>query len=90
MPVFFIYPIYTLALVFLVFFIVPRKEIRILASYSIFLGGIIDICLIIIVTHLLGIGGYINYGPFGSFGMPFFPPISWVAYFTLFFYFLPR
>lgn len=26
---------------------------------------------------------YLNFEPFGAFGLPFFVPLSWVAYFTL-------
>lgn len=82
-PLYLIYIIYTFTLGILAFAVVPRSEIRRLSFLGIIYGAITDFCLIIIVTHLLGAGGYQNYYPFGFMGIPFFPLLAW------FFYFLP-
>lgn len=89
-PTYFIYPIYTGALALLTFILVPRKEIRRLAIYAIMFGGVSDVLAIVLFTKILGMGGYINFNPFGAFGIPLFPPISWVAFYIMFLYFLPR
>lgn len=89
MPNHFIYPIYTGLLVLLLFALVPKKEIRRLSVYAIIFGGLMDV-LLIISTRILGMGGFVNFEPFGAFGIPLFPPIAWVAYFIMFFYILPR
>lgn len=54
------------------------------------LWGVFDTLIILVVTHLLKIGGYINFGPFGILGIPFFPPIAWTIYFVLYFYTIPQ
>lgn len=90
MPKHFIYPIYTGTLVLLTFILVPRKEIRRLAIYAIVLGGVFDVLAIVLFTKVLGMGGYINFNPFGAFGIPLFPPIAWTAFFIMFLYILPR
>ncbi|MCF8012166.1 MAG: hypothetical protein K9L17_13145 [Clostridiales bacterium] len=90
MPLYFINPIVAVILFLLVIAVVPRIEIRRLAFYGIIFGAIIDMFNILIFTKVLGIGSYINYGPFEFLDIPFFPLISWVAYFILFFYFLPK
>ncbi len=45
--------------------------------------------LIVLFLRLTGLFEYINYGPFGFLGIPFFPLIAWTSYFLLYFYFLP-
>ena len=90
MPLYFIYPIYTGTLAILTFVVVPRREIQRLGIYAIFFGGVFDIFNIILFTKVIGIGGYINFRPFGAFGIPFFPPMAWTAYFILFIYMLPK
>ena len=90
MPKFFIYPIYTLALFLIVLAVVPIKKIQTLSFYAIFFGAIVEIALIFLLTKVIGVGGYKNFGPFGFLGVPFFTPIAWVAFFILFLYFLPK
>lgn len=90
LPLPFIYIMYTLPLGILALALIPRSEIRRLSFWGILYGAIIDFCLIIVVTHLLGAGGYKNYYPFGFMGIPFFPLLSWVCYFILYLYFLPK
>lgn len=90
MPKYLIFPMYSGALALLTFILVPRKEIRRLAIYAMIFGGMFDVVAILFFTKLLGIGGYINYRNFGAFGIPLFPPVSWVAYYIMFLYILPR
>ena len=90
MPKYFIYPIYTLVLFLIVLAVVPRKKIQTFSFYAIFFGAIVEIALIFLLTKVIGVGGYKNFGPFGFLGVPFFPPIAWVAFFILFLYFLPK
>lgn len=81
---------YTFPLGILALAVIPRSEIRRLVFWGILYGTIIDFCLIIIVTNLLGGGGYQHYYPFGFMGMPFFPLLAWFFYFVLYLYFLPK
>jgi hypothetical protein len=87
---YYVYPIYTgiLALIFVV--LVPRNDIKHLLIYAITFGGVTNVALIGLVGKLLGVGGHINYGAFGAFGIPFFPPLAWTIWFVIFFYFLPN
>lgn len=85
----FIYPIYTSILAIVAVILVPRKEIKRLAMYGIFFGAVADIFFILMLS-LMGMGKYINFKYFGAFGIPFFPPVAWTAYFILFLYLLPR
>ncbi len=89
MPLYFIYPIYTAFLMLIVLAVVPRKQIKKLALYGITLGAVPDL-IILILLDLIDVGGYINFGPFGFMGIPFFPLLAWVVFFILFFYFLPK
>lgn len=84
-----IYVIYTAALVAANISVIPRHDIRRLAFPAILLGGIADI-VIVIILQLTGAAVYVNYGPFGVFGIPFFPPLAWTAWFILYFYFMPK
>lgn len=90
METYFIYMIYTGVLAIILITLVPKKQIQKLVIYSIIFGAIVDIFAVIFLTHLLDVGGYINYGPFGFMGIPFFPPIAWSIWFILYFYFLPK
>lgn len=90
MPLYFIYPIYTGILGLILCAVVPKKDIQRLAVYGLISGGVLDAVVIILFTHILGVGGYINYGPFGFMGMPFFPLLAWTIFFILFFYFIPE
>lgn len=80
MPKYFITPIYTGILAILLVATVPKKEIHRLAIYGIIFGAILDI-LAIIFGRVAGLYGYINYGPLGIMGIPFFAPISWTIFF---------
>ena len=90
MPLYYIYPIYTAILMFFVIAVVPREQIKKLSLMAIIFGAIANLAVILVVDVLLGIGGHINIGPFGFMGVAFFPPLAWVAFFILYFYFLPE
>jgi hypothetical protein len=85
----FIYPIYTSILIVLLFVLVPRKEIRRLAFYGVLFGAVADVFFIILIG-IIDLGKYLNFKYFGAFGIPFFPPVAWTAYFILYMYILPK
>ncbi|MBZ4687899.1 MAG: hypothetical protein PWQ96_1095 [Clostridia bacterium] len=90
MPKYYIYLIYTGLLALILILVVPRKEIRRLAFWGILFGAVVDAFAIILFTHLLDVGGYLNYGPLALLGMPFLPLIAWTVYYIIYFYFLPK
>ena len=49
-----------------------------------------DALVLFVLTFWLGIAGYINYGPFGFLGMPFFPLLAWTFFFVIYLYLLPE
>jgi hypothetical protein len=83
-----IYPIYTSVLAFIVLVLVPRPYIRRLAIYGIVFGGVIDLLYIIFLGNL-GLLKYINFGPFGYRSIPLFPIVAWTCFYIMYFYFLP-
>lgn len=89
MPNYFVYPIYTTALLVITYALVPRQEIRYLFRYGVIFGAVIDAAIIIFI-NIIGLGGYINYGPFAFKGIPFFPLIAWTIYYILYLYLLPK
>jgi hypothetical protein len=89
MPLYFLYIIYTGALWAALLAIVPRDKMRTYLVYGILFGGLADAVILAIVDLLLGIGGFINFGPLGFGKLPFFPPLAWSAFFAMYFYFLP-
>jgi hypothetical protein len=89
MSLYYVYPLYTSTLAIVLYLLVPQRFIRSLLIYGIIFGATIDFVTIIIVTLVLGFGGYVNYGPFGFMSIPFFPLFAWSCYFILYLYFLP-
>ncbi len=89
MSLYLIYPIYTVILMLIVFAAVPRKQIKKLVLYGIIFGAIADV-FVIVLLKLIGAGGYLNLGPFGFMGIPFFPPLAWSAFFILLLHFFPE
>lgn len=89
MPVHFIPFVYTIIFAVMVVASIPKLEMRRLGIYGILLGALVDI-LFIIFGKVSETFEYINFGPFGFMGIPFFPPISWALFFMLYFYFLPK
>jgi len=85
-----LYPLYTAGLALIMFAVVPREDIRRLVPYAIVFGGIVDTLLLLILTFWLGVAGYINFGPFGFLGMPFFPLLAWTFFFVIYLYLLPE
>ena len=88
MQLFFIYPMYTFVLAAIVRLLIPLSEIKRLLIFGIAFGGFMD-GTIISIYKFAGLFEYINYGPFGFLGIPFFPLIAWTCYFLLYYYFLP-
>lgn len=89
-PLYMLYPLYTGGLALIMFAVVPRKDIRRLIPYAIVFGGIADALLLLILTFWLGVAGYINFGPLGFLGMPFFPLLAWTFFFVIYLYLLPE
>lgn len=79
---------YTIGFAVILVALVPRREIRRLAIYGMIFGGLADI-LVVSFAHYIGEFRYINYEPFGLFGIHFMAPIAWTVFFMLYFYFLP-
>ncbi|PKM88093.1 MAG: hypothetical protein CVU87_08235 [Firmicutes bacterium HGW-Firmicutes-12] len=89
MPLYFIYFLYTGVLSIIAVFLVPKSDLKKLALYSIFFGGVYDILWILLIG-LFGIGGYLNYGPLGFLKIPLLPPIAWTVFFIMYLYLLPE
>lgn len=89
MPIFLIYPLFTMAFALILIANVPKKETQRLAIYGIIFGGIMD-ALVHLFGYITGLFSWINYGPFGFIGVHLFPNISWSIFFILFYYFLPQ
>lgn len=90
MQKFYIYPIYTVSLLVMLIAIVPKKHIRGLAPYAILLGSFFELLVLFLMTYMFNLAGHKNFGPFGAFWVPFFPPIAWGIYFVMYFYVLPQ
>lgn len=80
--------IYTAVFAGIVIALVPRQEIRRLSIYGLIFGGVFDI-IIVSIANFLGEFRYINYEPFGLFGIHFLAPVSWTLFFIIYFYHLP-
>lgn len=89
MPKNVILPFYTALLGLIMLAVVPRKEIRRLGPYAVLLAVSTDIFNIIVFTKLLGVGGYMNYEPYGFLGIPFFSTMAVSVYIIIYLYFLP-
>lgn len=88
MEIYLLHPLHTFVFASILVAIIPKEHIHRLSIYGIIFGGIMDITMLTF-GQLTGLFGWINYGPFGFVGIPFFAPISWSIFFILFFYFLP-
>jgi len=86
---YFIYVIYTTVLGLILIAVVPREQIRRLSFWGIALGAGADFALLLVLGKLLGVVEYLNFGPFGFMGIPFFPLLAWSVFFIMFLYFLP-
>ncbi len=68
---------------------IPKEQYRKLLIYSIFLGGFIDLIIIVVFDHL-NLLKYLNMGPFSLYGrFTFWTPIAWMFAVMIFLYFLP-
>lgn len=88
MEIYLLHPLHTIVFSIILIAVVPKDDIYRLSIYGIIFGGIMDI-IMLTMGKLTGLFGWINYGPFGFLGIPFFAPISWGIFYILFFYFLP-
>ena len=77
--------IFLLALVILV----PRKEIRRLTIYGIIFGSTYDV-IGLTIGHLTNVFRWINFAPFGYEYLPIDSPVSWCAFYIIYFYLLPK
>ena len=89
MPLYLLYPIYTAGIFLIMLAVVPRERIRRLVPYALLYGAVGDFAWLLILGYL-GIAGYINYGPFGFLGMPFFPLLAWTFFFIIYLHLLPE
>ena len=87
-PQYLLYPTYTAVIGLVMLAVVPKGKIRQLVPFAVLFGGLGDF-LWLLLLGFLGIGGYINFGPFGFLGMPFFPPLAWTFFFIIYLYLLP-
>jgi hypothetical protein len=88
-PIKYIPFIYTAIFSIILVNVVPRKEIRRLFIYGLIFGGVFDVVLVE-AANLIGEFKYVNYGPFGMFGIHFMAPIAWTVYYIIYFYLLPK
>ncbi|MDX9872609.1 MAG: hypothetical protein RBT41_09345 [Clostridia bacterium] len=88
MPIRYIPFIYAFVFAAILVAAVPKNEIRRLSIYGIIFGAVFDIVLVGVAVATKSFS-YVNYGPFGLFGIHFMAPISWAIFFILYFYFLP-
>jgi hypothetical protein len=88
-PSYLVYLVYTAILGITLVALVPKKDIKRLFFCGVVLGGMYNVFWAAF-AKAFGLGGFINFGPFGFLGIPFFPPIAWSAYFIMYFYFLPK
>lgn len=89
MPLPLIYPLYTFLLALLARMIVPIQEIKRLFIYALLFGASGDV-IALLILKLFKIGGYINYGPLGFLGLPFFPMIAWTSFYLIYFWLFPK
>ena len=89
MPLYLLYPLYTAGIFLVMLAVVPRERIRRLVPYALLYGAVGDFVWLLILGYL-GIAGYINYGPFGFLGMPFFPLLAWTFFFIIYLHLLPE
>lgn len=90
LPLHYTYPIYTAILAAMLLALVPRPQIKRLVIYGIAFGALSNVAVVLLAFNGLQLGGHINYGPLGVFGIPFFPPVAWSVWFILYFHFLPK
>lgn len=88
-PDIYIYIAYTGFLGVLMLLIVPKDKIRSLAIPAIIYGAVLDVFAIVFL-FLIKASFYQGFGPFGIGFLPFFPVISWTAYFMIYLYLLPE
>jgi len=89
MPIKFVPFVYSFIFALILVLVVPKKEIRRLSIYGIIFGAVFD-AVLVITAAWMGWFAYINYEPFGLFGIHIMAPISWAIFFIIYFYLLPE
>ncbi|PKM81962.1 MAG: hypothetical protein CVU89_06380 [Firmicutes bacterium HGW-Firmicutes-14] len=70
--------------------VIPKTVYKKFLVYGLFLGAVMDICVILLLEKL-NIIMYYNMGPFSILGyFPFWTPIAWMFAMMLFLYFMPK
>ncbi len=87
MPIYF--PVQLAIFVLALVILVPRAEIRRLFGYGIIFGSFYDV-IGLAIGHLTNAFKWINFGPFGYGYLPISSPVSWCAFFIMYFYLLPK
>lgn len=90
MPLYLVYPLYTGILGLVMLAVVPRERIRELVPYALVFGAVLDFLIILVLGNYFNAFSYINYGPFGFLGIPFFPLLAWTFFFIIYLHLLPR
>ena len=73
MPLYLVYPLYTGILGLVMLAVVPRERIRELVPYALVFGAVLDFLINLVLGNYFNALSYINYGPYGFLGIPFFP-----------------
>lgn len=89
MPINYLFLIKLVIFLLLLILIVPRAEIRRLAVYGIIFGSAYDV-IGLTIGHFTNTFRWINFDPFGYNYLPLDSPVSWCAFYIMYFYLLPK
>ncbi|MCR3921443.1 MAG: hypothetical protein NUK65_02865 [Firmicutes bacterium] len=89
MPVEFLHPLKAIIFILLMVVLVPKAEIRRLAGYGLLFGSVYDV-IGLTIGHLTKAFSWINFGRFGYGYLPLDSPISWCAFYIMYFYLMPK
>lgn len=89
MPICYLYLIKLSIFLLLLVVLVPRPEIRRLFAYGIIFGSLYDV-IGLTIGHFTNLFRWINFYPFGYGYLPLASPISWCAFYIIYFYLLPK
>lgn len=89
MPIYYLHLIKLSTFLLALVLLVPKTEIRRLTVYGIIFGSAYDV-IGLTIGHLTNLFRWINFGPFGYNYLPIDSPVSWCAFFIIYFYLLPK
>ncbi|AET67778.1 hypothetical protein Desor_2174 [Desulfosporosinus orientis DSM 765] len=89
MPICYYHLIKLIIFLLLLILIVPKAEIRRLAVYGIIFGSAYDV-IGLTIGYFTNIFRWINFEPFGYNYLPIDSPVSWCAFYIMYFYLLPK